>query len=191
MDDFPYPFLNYIMLIYFYTIYTSYLKRMSKIKKVVVAGSGFAGLKAALTLRKLNNSLDITVIDKNWIHLYAASLYKLDIGEIAPSDIGLDLAKIYKNKKINFVVDIIRKVDYKNNKVECKNNVYKYDYLILALGCETNYFDIPRLRKVGLPLKTIEDALKIKEAIRSRIKNNLSIVVGGAALQVLKLPLSL
>ena len=70
--------------------------------KIIIAGSGYAGLKAALTLKKLKPELDITVIDKNWIHLYVASLYKLDLGEIAPTDIGFDLAKLYKNKKITF-----------------------------------------------------------------------------------------
>lgn len=155
---------------------------MKKVK-VVVAGSGFAGLKTALTLKKLNKDLDITVIDRYWIHLYASSLYKLDIGEISPSDIGFDLAKLYKKKGINFVEDSVKKIDYKKNIVKCKNNSYKYNYLVLALGCETNYFNIPNLKKYGLPLKTIDDALKIKEAIRTKIKNkNLSIIIGGGGL---------
>lgn len=151
--------------------------------KIIIAGSGYAGLKAALTLKKLKPELDITVIDKNWIHLYVASLYKLDLGEIAPTDIGFDLAKLYKNKKINFVKDSIKLIDYKNNIIICKNNSYKYDYLILALGSETNFFGIQDLEKYGLPLKTINHALNIKEAIRTKIKNkHLSIIVGGGGL---------
>lgn len=151
--------------------------------KIVIAGSGYAGLKAALTLRRLKPEIDITVIDRTWIHLYVSSLYKLDLGEVSPSDIGFDLAKLYKKKKINFAQDTIKKIDYKKDIVRCKNNSYKYDYLLLALGCETNYFDIPNLRRYGLPLKTIDDALRIKETIRTKIKNKkLSIIVGGGGL---------
>ncbi len=155
---------------------------MKKVK-IVIAGSGFAGLKAALMLNKLKPDIDITVVDKNWIHLYVASLYKLDLGEVAPTDIGFDLTKLYKNKGINFVNDAVKQIDYKNNLLKCKNNNYNYNYLILALGCETNYFDITGLEKYGFPLKTIDHALRIKESIRTKMKNkNLSIIIGGGGL---------
>lgn len=51
------------------------------------------------------------------------------------------------------------------------------------MGAQTNYFDIAHLKKYSLPLKTIDDALKIKEAIRTKInKKALQIIIGGGGL---------
>ncbi|MEK7086652.1 MAG: FAD-dependent oxidoreductase, partial [Patescibacteria group bacterium] len=64
----------------------------------------------------------------------------------------------------------------------------KFDYLVLALGSETNYFDIPGLKENSFALKTFEDAIKIRDAIWLKVSEmkdlptdakNLQIVIGG------------
>ncbi|MDP3770526.1 MAG: FAD-dependent oxidoreductase [Candidatus Sungbacteria bacterium] len=158
---------------------------------IIIIGAGFGGITAALTLaKKLPSGFSLTLINRHHHQLYTPSLY--EIASI-PKEITQDTAlkssilipidHIIKGKPIIFLCDECVDVNAKEKTVTLqKTGTLPYEYLILALGSETAYFDIPGLREYALPLKTFDDALAMRNAIEDRLskKEELRIVVGGA-----------
>ena len=168
---------------------------MTKItKNIVVVGAGFGGVTAALNLAKkiesLKNDYEIILIDRRHHQLYAPALYEIasipreNVADISlKSSVLIPIADIVKNKPIKFVCDELAGLDARNKRIFLKNTgELKYEFLILALGSETNYFDIPGLKEYGYPLKTFDDGVRLRNAFENMVKgrDGIRVVVGGA-----------
>jgi len=144
---------------------------------VVILGGGFAGVRAALTLknRTKSGSINITVIDKNSFHTFTPSLYEVAASEEPQRNVGIPYKAIF-DKSIAFKQEIVKRIDTQDRKIILDNDrEYSYDYLIFALGSESADFGIPGIKEYGIPLKTLEDSVKIKNALKTAKK----IIVGG------------
>lgn len=144
---------------------------------IVIIGSGFAGLAAALELERLrrsDNRYNVTLIDRNCYHLYHALLYEVATAamDIRPADLAAlqsgvcirvkALAHILLKKQINAVQGTVSAIDLDRRRIELQDDSpILYDRLIIALGSEMNYFDIPGLAEHSLSLKDLPDALAI------------------------------
>ncbi|MBI1839121.1 MAG: NAD(P)/FAD-dependent oxidoreductase [Candidatus Colwellbacteria bacterium] len=160
-------------------------------KKVIILGAGFGGLRAALILgKKIGNIADITIIDRNEHHTYTPLLYEVATtskeiaGYIKLHQLATyPIVSLLSHLPIKFIQDEVMEMDIKNCGISLKSGLeLKYDYLVISLGSETNYFDIPGLKKNALELKSFTDALKIRDAIwnlASGGKKNLKIIIGG------------
>ncbi|MCC8172702.1 MAG: NAD(P)/FAD-dependent oxidoreductase, partial [Parabacteroides sp.] len=129
-----------------------------KKKRVVIIGGGFAGLKVA---RKLNaHRFQIVLLDKNNYHLFQPLLYQVATSGIGPSSISFPFRKIFRNKK-NFHIRLCtaERVIPDKHIVETSIGCIAYDYLIIATGCETNYFGNADLAYRTMALKTTPEAL--------------------------------
>lgn len=144
---------------------------------IVVLGGGFAGIKAALTLRNQvrSHNLHVIIIDRSSSHIFTPSLYEVATAEESQRNVAIPYKYIFK-KPLEFVEGNVEKIYATEQKILLdKNRKYVYDYLICALGSETSYFGIEGIKKYSLPMKTLEDAIEIKNALKSAKK----IVVGG------------
>lgn len=141
--------------------------------KVLVLGGGFAGIAAAKALLKNTDrsNVHITLIDKNSYHLFTPSLYELATAEETTKNICIPLHEILKG--VELVKGEVQKID--KDKVHLNNKTIDFDYLIIALGSESAYYDIPGLKENSISFKTLEDAVKIKNSIKKSSK----IVIGG------------
>ena len=61
-------------------------------------------------------------------------------------------------------------INVENNTVKVGENILSFDYLVLAGVAETNFYNIPGAQENSLTLKSIEDAIKIKNKIIIQIK---------------------
>lgn len=144
---------------------------------VFILGGGFAGIRAALTLKNKIKSHDIyiTVIDKNSFHIFTSALYEVATAEESQRNVAIPYKSIFKYP-LKFIEGNVEKVDLNLRRIMLnKNREYAYDYLIFALGSETADFGIPGIKEYAVPLKTLEDAIRIKNAL----KNSKKIVIGG------------
>lgn len=155
----------------------------TKKQKVVIVGAGFGGLKTALDLsRQLD--FDITLISENDEFRYYPSLYRTATG--AGREVSsMPLEEIIDPKTIKFVQAEVVGLDRAQKKVKTKDGQeFTYDYLVLALGVITNYFNIPGLEERSFGIKSLEDAEELKKHLHRQIidehKPDLHyVVVGG------------
>ena len=128
---------------------------------VVIIGAGFAGLTAAKRLRKA--PVRITLVDKNNYHLFQPLLYQIAIAGLVPSQVAYPLRTIFRNQKnLTFQMGEVTCIDFDAKYVRSNGSVIAYDYLILAVGGETNFFGIESVKENGLQLKDIESAVETR-----------------------------
>lgn len=136
-----------------------------KTPKVIIIGGGFAGLNAALALK--NADVDLLVIDKANHHLFQPLLYQIATAALSPGDIATPIREILA-KQLNTTVllaDIVS-VDKQNKEVVAGNgDRFSYDYLVIAVGANHSYFGNPQWEQHAPGLKTIYDAITIRERI--------------------------
>ena len=134
-------------------------------KKIVVIGGGFAGLNLAKKLTN-NKHYDVTVVDINNYHFFPPLLYQVSTAFIEASNISYPYRKLFqKRKNIRFYMGSLLKVNPELKSVELDTGELNYDYLVLAMGTETNFFGNQNIIDNALPMKTIDDALKIRNHI--------------------------
>ena len=155
--------------------YRIYLfENQNKMKqKVIVVGGGFAGIQL---VRKLDDKLfDIILIDKLNHHQFQPLFYQVATSQIEPSSISFPLRHIFRNKKnVRIRLAEVFGVDSQKNTVLTSIGEFQYDYLILALGCKTNFFGNAEISKNALTLKTTYEAIRIRNHILQTFENIIS-----------------
>jgi len=133
--------------------------------RVVIIGGGFGGLNLA---KKLGNTkLDVWIIDKTNHHLFQPLLYQVASAAVSPADIAVPIREIlspYEN--ITVMMGEAVKIDKKNREITLGNgDRVGYDYLILGVGARHSYFGKDEWEQFAPGLKTLQDALKLREKI--------------------------
>ena len=134
--------------------------------KILILGGGFGGLKCAKILSsRLSKKDEIILIDKSNCHIYPPALYEVVVGELAPEHISFNFNDIIP-KGVKFWQDEVIALTPKNNTLTLsQRGLQTYDYLVLALGAETDFYKIPGVATFSKPLKNLSDAIKLKSHI--------------------------
>ncbi len=133
--------------------------------KVVILGGGFAGLNAAKSFG--NTKFDVWLIDKTNHHLFQPLLYQVATAALSPGDIAVPIREIlspYEN--ITVLMGEVTAIDKERHHVIFRNgDCVGFEYLIVALGARHSYFGNDAWEQFAPGLKTLNDALKIRERI--------------------------
>lgn len=165
-------------------------------KKIIILGAGFGGIKAAFSICKKLEALDLTekyelvLADKHDYHTYTPTLYEIaTTSKNLANQINLKqivtfpLEEIFRDRKITILKNQVQNVDLIEGDIHFEDQTkLKFDYLVFALGSETNYFGIPGLQENSFPLKSFIDAIKIRDAVWNKIESGekeLKIIIGG------------
>ncbi len=135
-------------------------------KHIVIVGAGFAGLFAAKKF--FGSGVCVTVIDRNNYHTFNPLLYQVGAAEIEPDQIAYPVRSfIRKRQNIDFLMASMKSIKFKKNLVVTDRGDIRYDYLILAPGSSSIYFGIKGADKNTVTLKTLDDALWLRNHILS------------------------
>jgi NADH dehydrogenase len=134
--------------------------------RVVVVGSGFAGLNAAKTLR--NAPVEITIVDRRNFHLFQPLLYQVATAALNPSDIAYPIRSIFRSQENvrSVLLAEVARLDLGARKLTLEDGSrLAYDYLILATGASHSYFGRDDWEPLAPGLKSLEDALVMRQRI--------------------------
>jgi len=133
-------------------------------KKVVIIGAGFGGLAAAKELA--NKDFNLTIIDKTNHHLFQPLLYQVATAALSPADIAVPIRSVFSEyKNVEVILGEVNSIDREKKKVYFNGSELDYDYLVIATGSRHSYFGKDEWEKHAPGLKTLNDALKIRERI--------------------------
>ncbi len=137
----------------------------SHLKKVVVVGGGFAGINLVKGLGK-DRRFQITLMDKNNYHFFPPLIYQVATAFIEPSNIAYPFRRMFQRQEnIRFHMGSLLEVNTENKRVISDTGTLDYDILVIAHGTETNYFGLANIQDNALPMKTLDDAMNLRNQL--------------------------
>jgi NADH:ubiquinone reductase (H+-translocating) len=139
---------------------------MSPDKKpvLVIIGGGFGGIELIKRLR--NSPFDIMLIDKNNHHTFQPLLYQVATCGLSAVSITAPFRRIFKGQKnFRFRMAEVNGIDPEQKKIMSNIGEIHYDYLVVATGSVSNFFNNEELAKNSLSLKNVMDALNIRSLL--------------------------
>ncbi|WP_227679576.1 NAD(P)/FAD-dependent oxidoreductase [Psychrobacter sp. Pi2-51] len=131
-------------------------------RHIVLIGAGFAGIRCLEQLAKYSADR-ITLVDRNDYHFFPPLIYQVSAGFLASSDISYPLRRFIENyDNVRYRQGNLLRINTKDKVVTLDTGNVSYDRLIIATGAETNYFGNKDIEAHALPMKTIKDALSIR-----------------------------
>ncbi|MGD1320248.1 NAD(P)/FAD-dependent oxidoreductase [Chryseobacterium sp. 2R14A] len=131
-------------------------------KHIVIIGGGFAGINLVKNIVR-NKNFRITLVDRNNYHFFPPLIYQVATAFIEPSHISYPFRKLFSRyDNVNYHMGSLINVNTETQHIETDTGEISYDYLVVALGTETNFFGLENVEKYALPMKTIHEALYLK-----------------------------
>lgn len=138
--------------------------------KVVIVGGGFAGINLAKSLAG-KNGVEVVLVDTNNYNFFPPLIYQVASAFIEPSNISLPFRRMFQHQQnIRFFNASMLQVHPEQNYIQTDKGKLTYDKLVLAMGTETNFFGMESVQENALSLKTINDALEIRNTILSGLE---------------------
>jgi NADH dehydrogenase len=132
--------------------------------KVVIVGAGFGGMWVARGLA--NRPVDVTLLDRNNYHTFFPLLYQVAAAELGPTDIAHPVRSIFRRaRNVTVRMAEMTGLDLEGRLVLTHQGPLPYDYLVLALGSEANFFGVPGAAEHAFPLRWMDDAVPLRHHV--------------------------
>jgi NADH dehydrogenase len=133
-------------------------------KKIIVIGGGFAGIQF---VKSIDTSIfEVLLIDKLNHHQFQPLFYQVATSQIEPSSISFPLRHVFRKKdNLSIRLTEVLEIETENKTVITTIGNFNYDYLVLAIGCTTNFFGNKAIEENAFTLKTTYDAITIRNHI--------------------------
>ncbi len=136
--------------------------------RVVVLGGGFGGLYAATYLGRSElreHGAKITLVDRKNYFTFTPLLAEVAAGTLGREHVTYPYRVMARRYGFGFVQDAVCGIDLERQLVRTEHSELQYDYLVLALGGEPQYFNNENLKNGSVPFTSVDDAL----AVRGRV----------------------
>jgi len=147
--------------------------------KVVIIGSGFAGLGCALNLSRAACGLEVTVIDRKVTFDFLPSLPDVLGRKINPHLLSSSIKAIAEKKGFGFIRQEILSIDLFKKEISAQSSKINYDYLVIASGSETNFYGNDKMKESVYTLDSVSDAIRLESALKASSFDNFIVAGGG------------
>lgn len=162
--------LFYFMLLPQAALFTINILMVANTRKIVIIGGGFAGLNLIMELEN-KAGIEVILVDSNNYNFFPPLLYQVATGFLEPSAISYPFRKFLRDKNnIRFLMGNLQKIVPEENKVILSNGELSYDDLVIATGAETNYFGMKNVKQHAIPMKTLSDALAMRNFLLKHLE---------------------
>ncbi|OYU67863.1 MAG: FAD-dependent oxidoreductase [Cytophagaceae bacterium BCCC1] len=142
-------------------------------KRVVIVGAGFGGLVFAQKLAKQN--FQIVLIDKNNYHQFQPLFYQVAMAGLEPSSISFPLRKIFQHMpNVHIRITKVNAVDTDKQSITTELGEISYDYLVLGLGTDTNFFGMQNMMDKAIPMKSVSEAIFLRNRVLQNLEDALT-----------------
>ncbi|HWT03748.1 MAG TPA: NAD(P)/FAD-dependent oxidoreductase [Pyrinomonadaceae bacterium] len=137
-------------------------------QRVLILGGGFGGLYTALELEKSlarRAGVEVTLVNRENFFLFTPMLHEVAASDLDFTHIVNPVRKLLRRTK--FFQGTVEAVDLEARRVTVSHGAghrheLEYDYLVVALGAVTNFYDLPGLAERALTMKSLGDAVHLR-----------------------------
>jgi sulfide:quinone oxidoreductase len=147
-------------------------------KKVTVIGSGFAGLTAVRQLRKLDSTLEITLVSPEPVLQYYPSLIWVPAGLRKREDILIPLDKFFRKMRVNYHRASATGLREGGRILETDNGEIANDGLIIASGGRF-IKKLPGIEHAITPCEGIDAAEQIRDRLKTMQGGSIAVGFAG------------
>jgi NADH dehydrogenase len=145
----------------------------SEQERIVIIGGGFGGLTMARQLARQN--YQVVLLDKYNFHQFQPLFYQVAMAGLEPSSIAFPFRKLFRRHHNLFLrVTEVTEVDTAHKRVLTPLGHCNYDHLVIAIGADTNYYGNQEVEANAFPMKSVGEALHLRNAILSDYEKALS-----------------
>lgn len=131
---------------------------------VVIVGGGFAGLACARALKRA--PVEVVLVDRRNHHLFQPLLYQVATAALSPANIAAPIRRIMRRQRnCTVVMGEVEAIDAGAKTIRIAGNERRYESLVLACGMRHNYFGHDEWQRVAPGLKSVDDALEIRQRV--------------------------
>ncbi len=142
--------------------------------RIVVAGAGFGGLRLVRSLE--NKGFQVVLIDRNNYHQFQPLYYQVATSGLEPSSIAFPLRKLFQGiSDFHFRMANLERIDAEKQILYTDLGTLDYDILILAMGASTNFFGNKDLEKNSLSMKSISEAIRMRNILLENYEKALNL----------------
>ncbi len=140
--------------------------------RVLILGGGFGGVSAAMRFEKeirRNPGLRVTLVSQENFFSFTPMLHEVAASDLDITHIVNPVRKLLK--RVDFLNADVRGIDLARKEVlishggDGHRHPIAYDHLVLALGSVTNFFGIPGLAERALTMRTLGDAIVVRNRL--------------------------
>src|SRR6266576_1502363 len=144
----------------------------SRKKRIVILGGGFGGVYAAIHLERLlarDSAVEICLVSQDNFFLFTPMLHEVAASDLDITNIVNPLRKLLRKTEV--LVGEVNRIDLPNKQIVISHGYRNhslqidYDHLVIALGSITNFYDIPGLADLAVPMKSLHDAIQLRAQI--------------------------
>lgn len=139
--------------------------------RVLILGSGFAGLNAAKVFAGIKG-IEVIIIDQKNYHLFQPLLYQVATAALSPAEIAVPIRNIFSRyNNVKVFQATVHTISADTQSVFTNVGEFRYDYLIMACGARHFYFGNEVWEENAPGLKTIEQAVEIRRRVLTAFEN--------------------
>ena len=140
-------------------------------RRVLILGSGFGGtytLKTLVRSLNKNENVETTMVSNENFFLFSPLLHEVAMGGIETRHIAYPIRRLHWRDRFTFVQADVEKIDMAERQVITSAGVFKYDYLVIALGSVSLLPEIGRsATNTVFTLKTLHDSMVLRNHVIS------------------------
>lgn len=137
--------------------------------RIVILGAGFAGLQVARSLRRVK--AEILLIDRHNYQTFVPLLYQVATAILPPQAIAYPIVEALRgHKNTQFLVSEITGIDFTAQRVQTQAGTMSYDYLVIATGSQSEFFQVAGAREHSFPLRRLQDAVQFHAHILKTVE---------------------
>lgn len=133
-------------------------------KRVVIVGVGFAGLRAARALA--GKGMEVLLFDRQNYHLFQPLLYQVATASLEQESIAYPIRALVRRwEGVSFRLAEVCGADFGKRRLFIAGDVIDYDYLVLAAGSVTNFFGMESIERHAYDLKKLDHAVELRNQV--------------------------
>ena len=143
--------------------------------RVVIVGAGFGGLKLA---RKLSHrkEFQVVLINRHNYHEFQPLYYQVATAGLEANSILFPLRAVFGNcKNVHIRVTNVTGIRTADKQVDTELGPIEYDYLVMATGADTNFFNQQNIIAKALPMKSVAEAIALRNRMLQNFEDALSV----------------